>query len=235
MIIMSRCLYVLALTVTLTATFGCRQQSAPDQPIDTPRVELAERIRDLGVVPQGKKVVERFRVVNRGQGELAVSVTGSGCACTGAVVNKPTAAAGEAVLIELTWDTSLKEGPSAEEVTIASNDPQAPEIVLGFKAVVEPEMVLSERFLSFDGASAATAVRRTLVIRSTSTSSAVVRAVSISGGGFEAAVRAGGPGESVVEVVTMPTAESRRVANLIIHTTSQHRPDIVVPLRASGS
>ncbi len=121
-------------TLTLTFLAACAG-GAPD-------ITLGRDQEDLGEVVNG--VIRRIEIPvrNEGDGALIIEAVSTSCGCTSAEVDPTTIEPGEAGTLRITYDSGA-HGPEANgsvlrQIFIASNDPDQPETVFEFVAMVVP-------------------------------------------------------------------------------------------------
>lgn len=99
---------------------------------------VAETI-DLGDIKEGAKPEAVFVLENRGQADLVVERTRTGCGCT--IVSKLTdqqkiIPPGESQELRVSLHSKGRPGPFSKPIYVTSNDPTRPELVLTLKANV---------------------------------------------------------------------------------------------------
>lgn len=100
---------------------------------------VAQRVQDLGTVLEGDKITVRWRLENRGKGDLIIDRTRSSCGCT--VVKLAEAEKivppGRSLELGAVFDSSRRRGAQNKNITLYSNDPTEPVLKLEFKAQVQ--------------------------------------------------------------------------------------------------
>jgi hypothetical protein len=103
----------------------------PPPPTNGPNPKLvvpAKRI-DFGSQPQNRTVTKTFTIRNEGEGDLQISAVQPSCGCT--TVDFPkTVKPRKAGKITLKVDTGASPGEHTKTVTILSNDPAQPSVVV---------------------------------------------------------------------------------------------------------
>jgi hypothetical protein len=100
------------------------------------KMELSERVYDFGQVWQGQPAQREFTIKNIGDAPLTISLRSS-CGCTVATKPKSPLPPGEQDTFSITYDTKLL-GKAHKRVTLTSNDPAQPEVVINVKGEVQP-------------------------------------------------------------------------------------------------
>lgn len=92
--------------------------------IDTtmlPIIEFKEEFFDFGVVIQGEKVSHTYSFKNTGKSNLVLTSVHAGCGCTVPKYSKEPVAPGATGEIEVTFDSSGRNGLQSKTVTVTSN------------------------------------------------------------------------------------------------------------------
>lgn len=126
-----------------------------------------EKIHNFGSMDQQQFATHVFEIRNEGEGELVLRIVDSSCGCTvvrmgDLVWNKEEVTAaptetiavqpGNAIDMELTWNTKLKSGQFTTVTTIDTNDPNQPRADFTVEGLIVPFVELSPASLRFDDA-----------------------------------------------------------------------------------
>ncbi|MDG2305949.1 MAG: DUF1573 domain-containing protein [Candidatus Binatia bacterium] len=122
---------------------GCVARSPIVALVAEPRAELTSTVYDFGSVPIGEEVRHVFPVRNGGRKPLTLVPGRKECACTSAVSPGGTVAAGDAGWVEVAFATKGAGGKRARTVTIETNDPERPELVLTLRGTVRVDVNVS--------------------------------------------------------------------------------------------
>ncbi len=133
---------VFALLILTTALASWAQQPATP-PKDAPGaakgsvpvIDIAEKVKDFGIVSKGEQIQAVFEVKNKGQANLEISQVRPTCGCTVAEFDK-TIPPGGAGKIRANVDTAAFNGPISKAVLVFTNDPATPQSNLVIKAEV---------------------------------------------------------------------------------------------------
>jgi len=135
-------------------TYG--QQTPPAAPTATPPAVVSpapklvpvEAIQDVGKIAKGERVKVDFSIRNEGQVELILNDVHPTCGCTVASFDAkiPPGGVGK---IHAEIDTVDFSGPIAKTITVLSNDPVQPRVMLTIKAQVEPQIVAYPGYARF--------------------------------------------------------------------------------------
>lgn len=116
-------------------------------PPDAPRAEVPETSHAFGTVGTGASGSHRFVIRNAGVRPLTLTRGASSCSCTvsdfesadgGSPEAQKVVAAGEETFVTVKWKGKPPGGPFRQQVTILSDDPRRPEIVLAVEGTVVP-------------------------------------------------------------------------------------------------
>lgn len=107
----------------------------PSIPIGA-RLSLATFQHDFGIVEEGKKVQYTFNFKNDGDEELKILDIKTSCGCTAAVTESKSYKPGENGTLNVELDTSNRIGRMSLNVSITTNDKEAPLKVLTIYAEV---------------------------------------------------------------------------------------------------
>jgi hypothetical protein len=117
-----------------------------------PKLEISSTLLDFGEVWQGEPVAGEFTVRNVGTAPLTLSIKSS-CGCAAATVPKSELAPGEQDSFRITYDTLRRRGKASQQVTLLTNDPDQPTVVIHVRGNVKPLYVTDppEEGLVFHG------------------------------------------------------------------------------------
>lgn len=110
------------------------------EPQPAPKIFAPGPVLDAGVVARGDKVTAEFFVENRGDAPLEIKRVEAACGCTVASFDR-TIEPGATGKVRAVVDTSDFAGPIAKSVTVLSNDPSTPRLVLSVKVDVRAHVV----------------------------------------------------------------------------------------------
>lgn len=102
-----------------------------------PKIQFEKLEFDAGKIIQGEKVNYAFKFKNVGGSTLKIESAKPSCGCTASAPRKNEIEPGETSQIEMTFDSTGRSGPQSKSITVTSNDPQTPTVVLQFKCIVE--------------------------------------------------------------------------------------------------
>jgi hypothetical protein len=232
---------VLAVVLMTAAVAAVAQQAAPAAEAAKPVIDIAEKIKDFGVVAKGQKLNATFVVKNTGAAPLEISQVRPTCGCTVANFDK-TIAPGATGKIDAEVDTAGFNGPISKAVLVFSNDPATPQVNLVIKADIRAFIeVLPRNLIRFNVLSGEPATEKVILLPGEDSQFKVL-SVDAGGGPYQTAFRELPEAERVPErkgsqwevSVTVPTTAPEGLLNhkLIVKTSEPKAAE--VPLTVSG-
>ncbi len=100
----------------------------------SPQIKAEEPFWDFGFVPFDYDMVHFFKITNAGNAKLKIKHVASSCDCTTARALDTIISPGESTKIRVDFWTTDYYGSNIREVTIESNDPATPELVLQYNS-----------------------------------------------------------------------------------------------------
>jgi len=113
-----------------------------------PKAVVDKPIFDAERVDVGESIVHDFEVRNEGDAPLHVTDVRPACGCTVAEYDK-VIAPGESGKVHAVLDTSNETGGISKGITVLTDDPENPHIVLTIKAVIAPLIFINPGFARF--------------------------------------------------------------------------------------
>ncbi|MDR1756227.1 MAG: DUF1573 domain-containing protein [Culturomica sp.] len=123
----------------LIALLSCREnkKTPPQQEKKETSIEFSRTVFDIGKITAGETVVCVFRYKNSGKAPLVIQKTETDCGCTATdYAREPIAPGGEGKL-EVTFNSSGKNGKQYKEIRIFANIPEK-QVKLHLTAEVQP-------------------------------------------------------------------------------------------------
>lgn len=111
----------------------------PQQLAMAPVAYVEKRTVDFGTIKEGEKVDCDFILENKGKTDLYIRKVKPACGCTAVTLGEEKIAPGKSTKIRATFDSAYKPGTQHKSVTVITNDPQAPEMLLAFTGNVTPK------------------------------------------------------------------------------------------------
>ena len=91
---------------------------------------------DFGTIEQGEKVTHVFVLTNNGGDLLTILNVQTSCGCTAAKPEKNELAPGESTNLKVTFNSTGRHGAQKKNITIKSNDPENPLMILKISGTV---------------------------------------------------------------------------------------------------
>lgn len=108
-----------------------------DQKKNAPKIEFENATFDFGKVKQGEKIKFEYVYANKGNSDLVIRKVSPSCGCT-AVANKNSVVKpGEKGVITSEFNTAGRTGSQSKTITIITNDPANPRVILWIKGTIE--------------------------------------------------------------------------------------------------
>lgn len=104
---------------------------------NNPVMFFQETQHDFGTLQEGKVVDYTFNFVNKGEAQLIIRDVKTSCGCTAALVSSDTIGVGKEGTLKVQLDTKNHVGKMSRRITIYSNDPSNPDMVLTIFADVQ--------------------------------------------------------------------------------------------------
>jgi len=128
--------------------FGTGFAFAEDKAPKNPKIEVSPPSFDFGTVDEGATPKAVFLLKNSGSADLIIYDAKPSCGCTVAKISNKNIAPGETATVEAVYNSHNASGPQHKSVTVMSNDPANPSVVLSITGTVKappaPEIALSE-------------------------------------------------------------------------------------------
>ena len=134
---------------------GLRPLTAQEQ---GPSIVFDALNKDVKTVTDGETIQQIFRITNKGNATLEILGINASCGCTSTLLSADKIAPGRSGQLELkiatlgmtALSTTLAETVNiSKTVTVTTNDPKQPQVVLTITGVVAPEIALSELQIYF--------------------------------------------------------------------------------------
>jgi mono/diheme cytochrome c family protein len=105
---------------------------------DPPKISILEPTHDLGTVEEGVEIPYVFTIHNVGGEPLEIKDVSTSCGCTLLNLKDKVIAPGKTGELEVTMDTSMKQGYVKKSIVIFTNDPESPKKLVYLGANVLP-------------------------------------------------------------------------------------------------
>lgn len=94
---------------------------------------------DFGSVPVNTSVGHDFVLTNKGKSDLYIRKVNASCGCTAVHPSKTIIPPGDSTVIKVLYNTQGRNGADKKAITVITNDPRRPKIILWIKAFVESQ------------------------------------------------------------------------------------------------
>jgi hypothetical protein len=112
----------------------------PEELAKAPKIQFESVTFDAGKIIQGEKMNHAFKFTNTGGSELIITGAKPSCGCTASAPENTEIPPGQSSQINISFDSTGRTGSQTKNVTVSSNDPLTPSLVLTFtcEIVVDP-------------------------------------------------------------------------------------------------
>jgi hypothetical protein len=114
-----------------------------------PRIVVSKMVVDLGSVARGTEATAVFEIENAGSEPLQLRSLSTSCACAVADFDQ-VIAPGTKGRFEIKVDTSMLAGASQSQVTVGTNDPETPQVVLTAKVDSRSYLSVEPGYIRYD-------------------------------------------------------------------------------------
>ena len=221
--------WVALLAGALAIVSGCLP--APERPslAPEPRARVDRSTFDFGTVPIGSEVRHVFAVANDGRKPLTLEPRRAECACTTVVRPGGTVAAGDSGWVEVAFDTARAPGERVRTVTVETNDPERPELVLTLRGVVAADVSATPDHVFFGRVPRGTSRER--VVEIVPADGVTILKVKKDSPRFDLQVERLPASAIRVRVALRPQDRSGPFDDvLVVTTTSDRQPELAIPV-----
>ncbi|MFA6044240.1 MAG: DUF1573 domain-containing protein [Phycisphaerales bacterium] len=113
-----------------------------------PEITFDEKLHEFGIISDDKNVNHQFKFKNTGKTTLTITNTQGSCGCTVPQLDKKAYEPGEEGEIKVEYHPQNRKGPQHTTVTVTSNDPTKPQVVLELKSEVRPLVAIEPTVLN---------------------------------------------------------------------------------------
>lgn len=165
--------FAICLLLVLWSTAGISVMAAPT-------AEFEATSFDFGRSMEGEKIKAVFHVKNVGDADLEITNVRAGCGCTDAKASESRIQPGKSAVVEAVFNTTGYRSQVSKTVTVTTNDPAQPTVVLTIKGEVVPIADLKpQAYLNLgDMKPGATSLSDFVVVPNVKQTFQIVRAVS---------------------------------------------------------
>jgi hypothetical protein len=200
----------------------------------TPTIVFQGQSKDFGKTTEGELLKHVFSFTNKGTGALEILNVEAACGCTSTLLSAKRIAPGQTGQIEAAVKTEGNSGRIEKSITVSTNDPRQPQIVLKLVATVEPEFNVSERSIYFGSVPKGKEVVREVEVRIPPEKA--VKVLSAESTDAAVTVRlepvgSGGKTYKVIATQKADAAEGYHFGNIVLKTTSSYTRQLRIPVR----
>lgn len=110
----------------------------PEQRANAPVISFDETEYNFGTINQHASASYKYTFINNGKSNLIIRKVKASCGCTAVQPAKNIIAPGEKSSIKATFNAGTRKGKQQKTITITSNDPEHPTVLLKLVGNVEP-------------------------------------------------------------------------------------------------
>jgi hypothetical protein len=200
-----------------------------------PSIVIHSSAKDVGLVRQGEKITQSFKIENRGKRTLVISDVESDCYCTSTPTTELQIPPGETKQFALTVDTSRLEGTVQREASLYTNDPYQSLVKVVINATVVPEFRLSAAAIDFGSIRAGRSATERLVLSLPAGGEHRVHVTGADSDASEVSIRLLPEGDhqlAVVATLSQAAQPGWWMSNVTVRSTSTAMPLFTIPVRA---
>jgi hypothetical protein len=97
---------------------------------NAPVIEFGEKVWNIGQISQGEKFEHEYVFTNKGKSDLIIRKVRAGCGCTAIAPTKTVLKPGESGTVKAVFDSRGQRGRQNKGITVVSNDPVSPTVIL---------------------------------------------------------------------------------------------------------
>jgi hypothetical protein len=127
--------YKLAVSAEITEDFSTW---TVEQRANSPIITFESITFNFDTIFQNSKVEHDFKFTNTGKSDLEIRNVKSSCGCTASNAGEKIVKPGQSSYIHASFSTDERSGLQNKSITVVTNDPENPTIVLKFSAIVVP-------------------------------------------------------------------------------------------------
>jgi len=219
----------------LVGLAGCAA-TAPDTGLVPPpsgvQLVALQEHHDFGTVDSGPVVTHTFKLKNFGPDTIDIRSVSGACGCTAVLASTPTLAPGQEGGVEVALDTYKLSGEQSKTVTVRSNDPVRPELVLTLHGFVANDLRAAPSRL-YLGRQPVGAVVSQHVDVELARPDVAITGVTLEGDRLSLETTPLDPPQNGVRVrvTLLPTARTGTFDDrIVVSTTSPRQPSVSIPV-----
>jgi len=203
-------------------------------------------IVDLGKAPDGQPLHHVFNFTNKGGSTLEIREIQASCGCMSTLLTAKTIAPGQSGRLDVKIATADVTASSRllsqtvsiiKTVTVTTNDRKQPSVILVLKAVIAPEIVLSERSIDFGIHRRGQEISSEVLVEITPD-----KPISLSGATstddsvmarLETVPDSGEKKIKVIATLKVTAREGQHQGFVLVNTSSALKPQLKIPIRGT--
>lgn len=126
-----------------------QQLDGPPLAVRKAKLVFEKAVHDFGKLGPDQRVDYEFVFTNQGDAALEINNIQTSCGCTAAVTDKKVLAPGESSKLKVQYHSSRASGFFDKTVSVLSNDPDHPAVVLHVKGIVIMELEIMPAMVRF--------------------------------------------------------------------------------------
>ncbi|MFY0608390.1 MAG: DUF1573 domain-containing protein [Cyclobacteriaceae bacterium] len=107
-----------------------------EEEAQAPKLSFDKTQYSFGAINEGDTVTTQFELINNGLTELAIRQVKTNCGCVNVALESKTIVPGGSIIMDVTFDSSGRQGRQYKTITVFSNDPKAPTQMVSVKAEI---------------------------------------------------------------------------------------------------
>lgn len=123
--------------LNITGTF--QRVYSPEEIASGPKINFESTEFEAGEILQGEHLTYGFKFTNTGKSDLLIESAKASCGCTATAPKEKVIKPGASSVIDINFDSHGKQGAQHKTVTVTSNDPEKPTVVLHIKCTIKTD------------------------------------------------------------------------------------------------
>lgn len=123
--------------LNLTGTY--QRVYSPEEIANGPKISFEKTEFEAGEIIQGEHLTYAFKFTNNGKTDLNIESAKASCGCTATAPKEKVVKPGQSSQIDVNFDSHGKQGAQHKTVTVTSNDPEKPTVVLHIKCTIKTD------------------------------------------------------------------------------------------------
>jgi hypothetical protein len=124
-------------TIFIEGTF--QKKLTAEELANAPKITFVSQDFDAGEILAGEELVHKYQFTNTGKSDLVIESAKASCGCTVPELKEKVIKPGQTSYIEAKFNSTGRSGPQHKNITVTSNDPANPRVVLNLKCTVKED------------------------------------------------------------------------------------------------